>query len=243
MSLLTVEGHTIHPRFVGPSSVVLDVGANLGNFARQMAERFGCQCHVFEPNPDVFARIPANDRVRPHRLAIAGRGGVVLLSIDADHEASTLRPVAGKPYLDEIEVPAVTLEEVAGDLGLTSIDVLKLDIEGSEVDVLDACSDDFLRRVGQIALELHDFTGQVPQSEVDRVLGRLERIGFLIIKMARKSYIDTLAINRNRCPLSTAECLYLRYAVRNWRGFCRMVGRWLGAPPPPNARPAAPLRP
>src|SRR5439155_24618010 len=143
----------------------------------------------------------------------------------------------------QIDVPAKTLEQVAADLGLSAIDVLKLDIEGSEVEVLDACSDEFLGRVGQIALELHDFTGQVSPADVARVLGRLERLGFLIIKMARTSYIDTLAINRNRCPLSAAECLYLRYGVRNWHGLCRMVGRWLGAPPPPNARPADPLRP
>jgi FkbM family methyltransferase len=243
MSLVTVEGHTIHPRFVGPSSVVLDVGANLGNFATQVAERFGCVCHAVEPNPDVLAHIPAHPRVHKHRLAIAGRSGTITLNVDADdHEWSALRPLKGRRYREAIDVPAVTLEEFAAGLGLSEIDVLKLDIEGSEVEVLDACSDAFLGRVGQIALELHDFTGQVSPAEVTRVLARLRRLGFCVIKMARKSYIDTLAINRRRCPLSTAECLYLRHGVRNWHGLCRMVGRWLGAPPPPNARPSAPVR-
>src|SRR5262245_10621471 len=237
MALLTVEGHTIHPRFLGPTSVVLDVGANLGNFARQMTERFGCLCHAYEPNPAVFSRIPVGDRIRARQLAIAGRSGVVRLSIDANHEESSLCAVPGKTYTDEIAVPAKTLEEVAAEVGLGVIDVLKLDIEGSEVEVLDACSDELLDRVAQIALELHDFTGQVPPATVDRVLARLRRLGFCVIKMARTSYIDTLAINRNRCRISAAECLYLRYVVRNWHGLCRMVRRWLGHRLTPDRRP------
>lgn len=243
MSLITVEGHTLHPRFVGPQSVVLDVGANLGNFARQMVQQFGCYCHALEPNPAVFARIPPHDRIRPHQLAVAGRPGVLRLSLDDDPECSSLRPVPGKNYRGAIDVRAVTLEEFATGQGLDRIDVLKLDIEGAEVEVLDACSDDFLRRVGQLAVELHDFTGQVSQAEIERLFGRLRRLEFSIVKMARKSHIDTLAVNRRLCPLSDAECLYLRHVVRNWHGLRRMVGRWLGAPPPPNARPAAPVRP
>jgi FkbM family methyltransferase len=242
MSLVTVEGHTLHPRFLGPQSVVLDAGSNLGNFARQMAERFGCLVHSLEPNPAVFAQIPAHDRVRAHQLAAAGRAGILRLCIDRDHEGSSLRPVSGKDYVGEVEVQAVTLEQFVAGLELSAIDVLKLDIEGSEVEVLDSCSDAFLGRVGQLALELHDFTGQVTQAEIDRTFERLRRLGFFIIRMSRHSHIDTLAINRRRCPLSAAECLYLRHVVRNWRGLCRMVGRWVGAPPPPNARPAAPAR-
>jgi FkbM family methyltransferase len=243
MSLVTLEGHTIHPRFVGPQSVVLDVGANLGNFSRLMAERFGCLCHALEPNPAVLARIPAHDRIRTHQLAVAGRSGTLRLNIDADPECSSLQPVPGRHYLDEIEVRAVTLEEFASGQGLGGIDVLKMDIEGSEVEVLDSCSDEFLGRVGQLTVELHDFTGQVTQAEVDRILARLEGLGFFPIKMARGGYIDTLAINRRRCGVSAAECLYLRHVVRNWHGLRRMVGRWLGAPPPPNARSATPVRP
>jgi FkbM family methyltransferase len=242
MSLVMVEGHHLHPRFLRPQSVVIDVGSNLGNFARQMVERFGCLVHSLEPNPAVFVQIPPHERIRTYQLAVAGRPGVLRLSIDEDPECSSLRPVPGRQYVDEVEVQAITLEAFAAGLGLNEIDVLKLDIEGSEVEVLDSCSDAFLGQVGQLALELHDFTGQVTQAEIDRTFERLRRLGFFIIRMSRHSHIDTLAINRRRCPLSAAECLYLRHVVRNWRGLCRMVGRWVGAPPPPNARPSAAAR-
>jgi hypothetical protein len=41
MSLVTIEGHTLCPRFVSADSVVLDIGANIGTVSRLMAERFG----------------------------------------------------------------------------------------------------------------------------------------------------------------------------------------------------------
>jgi FkbM family methyltransferase len=242
MSLVTIEGHTLCPRFISADSVVLDIGANIGNFSRLMAERFGCQCHAIEANPDIIGRIPISDHIRVHHLAIAGRPGQVRLRIHQDDECSSLAPIPGSESTGEIEVRAETLESLAQRLNISAIDVVKMDIEGSEIEVLDSTSDEFLRTIAQLTLEIHDFTGQVSKAQVQRVLERLRRLGFFVIKMARGSHIDTLAINRSRCQISTAECLFLRYGIRNWRGLKRMMSRWLGAEPPPNARSAA-LRP
>jgi hypothetical protein len=41
MSLVTIEGHMLSPRFVSADSAVLDIGANIGTFSRLMAEKFG----------------------------------------------------------------------------------------------------------------------------------------------------------------------------------------------------------
>jgi FkbM family methyltransferase len=238
MSLITVEGHTLCPRFIDASSVVLDIGANLGNFSRLMTERFGCQCHAVEANPAVYARIPAHRRIITHQLAVAGRNGQVRLRIHEDDECSSLAPIPGESYVNELDVPALTLESLADKLNLKLIDVLKMDIEGSEIDVLNSCSDEFLGRIAQLTLEIHDFTGQVSISQANALLDRLRRAGFFVIKMARKSHIDTLAINRRRISISGLELMFFRYGVRNWHGLKRMVGRWLGAAPPPNARSA-----
>jgi FkbM family methyltransferase len=238
MPLITIEGHTLHARFLTADSVVIDLGANRGGFSGQMAKRFGCRCLAVEANPAVLSQIPADDRISRYQLAIAGKSGMLRLSIHEDDECSSLAALPDENVVGEVEVTASTLEEFVRQQNLDFIDVVKIDIEGSEVEVLDSCSDEFLRRVGQMSLELHDFTGQVSLVDVQRILHRLETLGFVVIKMARKSYIDTLAINRRHCPISFVECLYLRHWVRNWHGLKRMAGRWLGAPPPPNARPA-----
>ena len=73
MSLVTVEGHTILPRALIADAIVLDVGANLGNFSLLMADASGCVCHAIEANPAVFNRIRAHPRIQTHQLAIAGK--------------------------------------------------------------------------------------------------------------------------------------------------------------------------
>ena len=92
----------------------------------------------------------------------------MVLRIHEDHECSSIAPIAGESYIGEVEVPSVTLEEFAAAQNLSDIDIVKMDIEGSEVEVLDSCSDEFLGRCGQLSLELHDFTGQLSAQVVTR---------------------------------------------------------------------------
>jgi hypothetical protein len=39
----TIYDHTVHPRYLGPQSEVLDLGANYGLFAKAITARFGCR--------------------------------------------------------------------------------------------------------------------------------------------------------------------------------------------------------
>jgi FkbM family methyltransferase len=54
----------------------------------------------------------------------------------------------------KVEVEATTLDRVIADGALASIDLLKIDIEGSERAVLAGLSDDNLRRVKQLVVEI-----------------------------------------------------------------------------------------
>ena len=60
--------------------------------------------------------------------------------------------------------------------------MVKVDIEGSEIEVLDSCSDEFLKTIAQLTLELHDFTGQVSKAQPRVLEERLRRLGFFVIK-------------------------------------------------------------
>jgi len=52
-------------------------------------------------------------------------------------------------------VDAFTLDKVLSDRQIAFVDILKIDIEGSEKEVLE-CSDSWIGRVGVIVIELHD---------------------------------------------------------------------------------------
>jgi hypothetical protein len=68
------------------------------------------------------------------------------------------------------------------DTGISAIDLLKVDIEGTERKLFRSTSDKLLRSVKGITIELHDFvSGSIRGDEVLQTCKRLERLGFFCI--------------------------------------------------------------
>jgi hypothetical protein len=129
-----------------------------------------------------------------------------------------------------IEVQAVSLQEFLQIARLNHVDLIKFDIEGSEIQVLESCSDEFLRRVPQLTIEFHDFLSlsnpsRTPRAAVERAVYRLQKLGFFVVKMWRRAYGDTLFINRRLTSARLVECLAARYITRNWWGLKRIISR------------------
>lgn len=121
-------------------SVVVDVGANIGNHAVYFAKIIGARVHAFEPNPAAYVLLRKNlvengveGRVRALACALgarAGRGRVI--PGDADNLGSA-RVEASLSSDGDTEI--VTLDECLRDEP-GPVDVLKIDVEGMETDVL-----------------------------------------------------------------------------------------------------------
>lgn len=220
--------HTLHPRFVGKESVVLDLGANRGRFSQVVSELSGARCIAVEPSPELSAAISESALVTRVQCAIAGRDGALPFHLSSRPLESSARPEAEVGARGTIVVPAMTIESLATSLGLLRVDVIKMDIEGMEIEALDACGDDFLKGVGQLSIEFHDFIGLTPATEVRRVVRRLTGLGFASVRMSRVGHQDTWFINRRRCAISIAEIFWIRWVVRNVVGLARVLGRWTG---------------
>src|SRR5262249_10347793 len=101
----------------------------------------------------------------------------------------------------------------------------KLDIEGAELAVFDSCGDEFLRSVGQITVEFHEWAGVGTVADVRRIVRRLERLGFFVFSFGRNVYLDVLFINR-RCASKTEFALTWGavWAPRAVRSLARRLG-------------------
>ena len=222
----TIHWHTLHPRYLGPDSNVLDLGANIGQFAKAITERFGCRCVAVEPSPGPFSAIPEGPRIAKIRAAVGERSGVMPFHVASEIVASSLsyKPAS---HTDTIDVRVMSLEELVGQLGWPLVDLLKIDIEGAEIGMLAACSDEVLGRIAQITVEFHDFCGITPAADVERILARLHALGFFSVRMSRIGHQDTWLINRRLLGISTPELLLARHVLRNWIGFKRVVTRKL----------------
>lgn len=126
-------------RVEGPF-VTLDVGANVGFFAVPLARTFEGPLVAFEPNPVarrlLAANLSLNDlaaRVDIRAVALGRQAGEVRLSLPPVYEG---RPNLGATWVDPAgagePVPLAPLDA----LGLGSVRLVKMDVEGFEHEVL-----------------------------------------------------------------------------------------------------------
>ncbi|BAI97855.1 hypothetical protein Sj15T_22670 [Sphingobium sp. TA15] len=131
---------TVVERLLQPGDTFVDVGANVGLFSVAAGRRVGNMGNVisFEPVPETMSALAATiqlnglgDIVSLHQSAAGRTAGTATLYVGQTCGHSSLLP------LDEsrgtIEVPMVALDEVIGD---RKVDLIKIDVEGWELEVL-----------------------------------------------------------------------------------------------------------
>ncbi len=120
---------------VETGDVVIDVGGHLGTFTRFSLDRGARVVIVLEPEPRNIACFKRTF------AAGLGRGEVVLIEAAAWHSTGVLR-FSGEGLIGhvdgegEMEVRAVTLDDIVAELALDRVDFIKMDIEGAELDAL-----------------------------------------------------------------------------------------------------------
>ena len=196
MKIISLVHHSISPDLLTADSVVLDLGANYGAFANAMASRFQCEVYAVEASPRVFAKMPAGDFVKKFNFAICGRSGTVALNISSNHEVTSLKRLDNWEYIDTIRVEGLSLDEFLKTESVPQIDLLKIDIEGAEIEVFNSCSDAFLRSIDQITVEFHEWLGGSSKTEVTDIVSRLQTLGFFVFKLSRANFSDVLFVHR-----------------------------------------------
>jgi FkbM family methyltransferase len=219
----TIHDHTLHPRYLGAQSHVLDLGANYGLFAKAITARFGCRCIAVEPSPEPFAAITETPLISKVQAAAAAKSGTVPFYIAVDSVFSSLyQPNA---VVRVIDVQALSLPELFGMVGARPLDLLKLDIEGAEIELINTCPPSILQQIRQISVEFHDHCGITSANDVSSTLAWLHKLGFFSVRMSRHGHHDTWIINRNLCDISTAELKFLEYVAPTWMGVKRVTRR------------------
>jgi FkbM family methyltransferase len=131
---------------------ILDVGANAGQFALAAALHFPeAKIYSFEPLPDVFNQLLENTRmkhnIKAFNCALGNRNGRIpffrneytrLSSSLKIHEKNNhLRYNQDLTSLTEVEL--VKLDDFVTLLDMKSPSLLKIDVQGMEMDVLNGC--------------------------------------------------------------------------------------------------------
>jgi FkbM family methyltransferase len=137
--------------------LIVDLGANVGYSSAYFLSRFdGSRVIAVEPDPDSFSMLLANvarysDRITTLNAAVWPRQERLSLNHigqGAEWGASVSPSADGN-------VNVVTIPELLKLSGMDRISLLKIDIEGAEVELFSSGSESWLPLVDNIVIELH----------------------------------------------------------------------------------------
>lgn len=169
------------------ASVIADVGCGYeAEFSRQMIERYGLQAIGIDPTkkhaPYLKAlEVSSEGRFTHLALAVSSENGTVQFHESKQNESGSLLPEHTNIRNDDInhyEVESVTLRELVRRLGRTSVDILKLDLEGAEYGLFDDMTEADLLPFGQIFLECHHHCTSHTELETKQLVRRIKNFGF-----------------------------------------------------------------
>ena len=165
--------------FYSPKSTdtVLDLGANIGFFALWLqSQARGIRVLSFEPAAESRARLEQNIKangleasVRVYPFAVSDLSKVVSLrrAESSGHRSLFERVTTTE---DGENVQAVDLAFAVEQSGVDVIDLLKIDVEGSEIEIVEGASAEVWKRIKRVVIEYHDLFRPGCRERVEVVL-------------------------------------------------------------------------
>lgn len=138
---------------------VIDAGAHIGLFSILMKNRFpDSKIVCVEPSPDNCRQLQQN--LAPYRgvnIECAGLWHSVANLILSDPHRGGLSSLVTSEVGDKGGIAGISISHIMEKYGWNNIDVLKIDIEGSEQQVFEKNFEQWLPKVKMIIIELHDW--------------------------------------------------------------------------------------
>jgi FkbM family methyltransferase len=147
--------------FQGAPQVIVDAGGYTGFSAAFFANKYpDATVITIEPDEENFALLKINTSRFPNVRAVQAAvwpSDSMLSLVDPGAGAWGLQVTSmdnAAPAEDKV-IPAITIDKIIKEYDLDRIDLLKIDVEGSETEIF-AAADSWISSVDTICIELHD---------------------------------------------------------------------------------------
>lgn len=183
-----------HLPFVGEVSVVLDIGANCGAasvfFARHNPR---ARVHAFEPGREALGFLGGNvadlPNVTIHPIGLADEDREALLHLDPEDIGQSSIVAPSGPGGSTEPVVLRHAGRWAADAGVDRVDLLKVDVEGCEIQVLEALGD----LVAGAKVVYVEYDSRHSRRAIEQLLGPTHELYWAVLMV-----------------LDQGECAYLR---------------------------------
>lgn len=161
---------------------IIDAGSNIGLFSLLYAKKY--------PDAKIICIEPDEDNFRILSMNVSNNKNIILLNkglwssmtnleiVDRDAESwgFVVKEVTGEGQKPELGLQAVTIFAIMEEYQFPRIDILKLDIEGSEYEVFSESCNEWINNVNMIFIEIH---GDIITGCDQRVTDVMRQYGFV----------------------------------------------------------------
>ncbi|WP_426094218.1 FkbM family methyltransferase [Flavobacterium sp. DSR2-3-3] len=152
-------------KMVPELTTIIDVGANSGQFTKVATHLYPhAQIHTFEPLPDLYSiiekKFSSNPNINTYNIALGNEDGTILFNKNKFGHTSSILEINEENIhftrkdnvLEQIRVQIKKLDSIALFTDKTHLSLLKLDVQGYELEVLKG-ADQTLKAIDYIIIE------------------------------------------------------------------------------------------
>lgn len=187
---LEYGGFSINDKNIDATSIIYSFGIGEDiSFDKNLMAKFGCHIFAYDPTPRAqyfVENAEAGDKYHFEAIGLANHDGKEIWHLPRNKEYVSCSVFNHENYTkDELDENSITVEvqrltSLMKRHGHAHIDLLKMDIEGSEFDVIDDILDTKLD-IHQITLEFHPQMISNGNKKVNNAIRKMERAGYKVI--------------------------------------------------------------
>lgn len=173
----------IYKQDVKDPHTIVDIGANVGIYSIWAACNYEhAKIYAYEPVSKTYELLVNNisknklTNIFPNRKAVTDKRGKATIYLSYASGFSSVKNSNGNP--EDIEM--ITLQDVFESNKLKTVDILKIDTEGSEFEILNG-GRELLKNVNFVMMEYHS------KEDKTKILKLLDECGFEIIRNTGES--------------------------------------------------------
>ncbi len=196
-------GFYVNPKLLSSDSIIYSFGIGKDiSFDLTCIKKHNCKVFAFDPTPKSINYIKNKKRSDLFTFFDWGisdlKSGLVDFYLPANPKgiSGSLIKINGVNPKNSIKVKMKLFDEITGELGHQHIDVLKMDIEGSEYTVLEKILDSKVT-IDQILVEFHDRLFDLNNYKSKEIIKKLNEKGYEIFA-GSISYEEISLIHKNK---------------------------------------------
>lgn len=226
--IMSLRGHHFYTDILDSNSIVIDLGAHRGEFSTLISEQFGCKCYAVEASPELWELILESHLVKPYNYVITDRNHPVEFHLANNPECNTIYNLPTETTEKVVQVEGITLDKFLEINQIDQVDLLKIDIEGAEIELFNSLSDATIAKINQISVEFHDFLPYIDNmgQKIETIKTKLKKLGFACIVYTISCHEDVLFINRQNCNVSNLELFYYGFIDKYIQALQRKLLRY-----------------